>query len=175
MHLHRPASPGLRRNPLSTTLRLFTPIASTSDSYEAEELTALLERAERSARVARALSDIAQRLNGSLELDEIFALVVCHATELMDGAGAALVILDGDQVVVVAAHGKAEEFLGLVAPANASFGGECARTGRTLRSDDITGEGSRWQWSAQKMRSSCGAAIAAPLLDGDRSTGAVLV
>ncbi|MBC7789050.1 MAG: GAF domain-containing protein [Anaerolineae bacterium] len=135
----------------------------------------LLESAERNARAARALSDIVQRINGSLELDEVFALVVQHATELMDGAGAVLLILDSDQIIAVAGHGEAEEHVGCVAPASSSFGGECARTGRTLRNDDTDSATNRWGWYAPGMQTGRRTAIAAPLLGGDRSTGAVVV
>lgn len=65
----------------------------------------LLVSPERSAREARALAEIVQRINQSLELDRVFSLIVRHAAELLHARGARLGLVEEDAMVIAATHG----------------------------------------------------------------------
>ena len=60
---------------------------------------------EQSAREARALAEIVQRINQSLELDRVFALIVRHAAELLHARGARLGLVEDGSMVIAATHG----------------------------------------------------------------------
>jgi len=61
---------------------------------------------EQSAREARALAEIVQRINQSLELDRVFALIVRHAAELLHARGARLGLVEEGAMVIAATHGE---------------------------------------------------------------------
>ncbi len=65
----------------------------------------LLVSPERSAREARALAEIVQRINQSLELDRVFSLIVRHAAELLHARGARLGLVEEGAMVIAATHG----------------------------------------------------------------------
>ncbi len=65
----------------------------------------LLVSPERSAREARALAEIVQRINQSLELDRVFSLIVRHAAELLHARGARLGLVEDGSMVIAATHG----------------------------------------------------------------------
>src|SRR6476469_4243824 len=60
---------------------------------------------EQSAREARALAEIVQRINQSLELDRVFALIVRHAAELLHARGARLGLVEDGEMAIAATHG----------------------------------------------------------------------
>jgi PAS domain S-box-containing protein len=60
---------------------------------------------EQSAREARALAEIVQRINQSLELDRVFALIVRHAAELLHARGARLGLVEDGAMAIAATHG----------------------------------------------------------------------
>ena len=62
---------------------------------------AALVSPEQSAREARALAEIVQRINQSLELDRVFALIVRHAAELLHARGARLGLVEEEPPVLV--------------------------------------------------------------------------
>ena len=64
-----------------------------------------LQSLEQSAREARALAEIVQRINQSLELDRVFALIVRHAAELLHARGARLGLVEEGSMVIAATHG----------------------------------------------------------------------
>jgi len=64
-----------------------------------------LTNPEQSAREARALAEIVQRINQSLELDRVFALIVRHAAELLRARGARLGLVEDGSMVIAATHG----------------------------------------------------------------------
>ncbi|MBK5187743.1 MAG: GAF domain-containing protein, partial [Gemmatimonadaceae bacterium] len=61
---------------------------------------------EQSAREARALAEIVQRINQSLELDRVFALIVRHAAELLHARGARLGLVEDGTMIIAATHGE---------------------------------------------------------------------
>jgi PAS domain S-box-containing protein len=64
-----------------------------------------LMNSEQSAREARALAEIVQRINQSLELDRVFALIVRHAAELLHARGARLGLVEEGSMITAATHG----------------------------------------------------------------------
>jgi two-component system, NtrC family, sensor kinase len=68
-----------------------------------------LANPEQSAREARALAEIVQRINQSLELDLVFALIVRHAAELLHARGARLGLVEEEGMVIAATHGESED------------------------------------------------------------------
>jgi PAS domain S-box-containing protein len=64
-----------------------------------------LQSLEQSAREARALAEIVHRINQSLELDRVFALIVRHAAELLHARGARLGLVEEGSMVIAATHG----------------------------------------------------------------------
>ncbi|MGH7719555.1 MAG: GAF domain-containing protein, partial [Gemmatimonadaceae bacterium] len=131
-------------------------------------------RAERSAREARALAEIVQQINQSLELDRVFALIARHAAELLRARGSRLWMLDGEQLVLVGGFAPGIE-AGTRVPLPVTFAGECIRTRLPAQSRDLAAERLRWPWSAAHVIRGASEAIAAPLLIANRVLGAIQV
>lgn len=87
---------------------------------------------EQSAREARALAEIVQRINQSLELDRVFALIVRHAAELLHAQGARLGLVEEGSMVIAATHGDPDDLAVTAARAfgNISSSGEQPLRGR---------------------------------------------
>ena len=81
----------------------------------------LLVSPERSAREARALAEIVQRINQSLELDRVFSLIVRHAAELLHARGARLGLVEEDSMVIAATHGDLGDLAVTASDAFGSF------------------------------------------------------
>src|SRR5690606_26069811 len=121
--------------------------------------------------------------NQSLEFGRIVALVARHAVELLGAHHAALLTLDGDELVVASLHGECSLTLGQRLPVELTFSGEAIRAARPLRLSDAASHAGRWPAiggdAAAIDASSEGTihdtAIAAPLLIGGRPIGAVCV
>ena len=126
------------------------------------------------ARAARALSEIVRRLAASRDLDEIFALIVRSAAELLGGRSASLSMADGEELVIVAVHGSESRTLRRV-PIEGSFTGTALRTRRPLRTDDMVADAARWPWSAEHAPPPTVNAVAAPLMVEERALGVLNV
>jgi two-component system NtrC family sensor kinase len=131
--------------------------------------------AERSAREARALTDVIQRINQSLELDRVLTLLAQYATDLVGGVGTRVLVLDDDELHASAVHGIDEPSLGPVVPVNGSFAGTCVRTRKPLRTADLGAPDARWPWTAERVAPGRHNAIAVPLLVADRAIGVIMV
>jgi GAF domain-containing protein len=131
--------------------------------------------AERSARDAHALTEVIQRINQSLELDRVLALLAQYAGELVEAVGARVLVLDDDQLRASGVHGIADPSLGAVEPLQGSFAGACVRGGKPLRSTDLGAPSSEWPWTAGRVPAGRYSAIAVPLLVADRAIGAITV
>ncbi len=119
------------------------------------------EDAQQSARDARALAEIVQDLNQSLELERTYSLVARHATALLRGTGARLSLLDGASLTVVAVHGAADG-LGTTLSAQDTLPGASLRRAAPQRGSAVTAEATH-------------SALAAPLLINGRPLGALEV
>jgi PAS domain S-box-containing protein len=131
--------------------------------------------AERSAREARALTEVIQRINQSLELDRVLALLAQYAAEMVRGMGARVLVLENDELRASGVHGIDDPSLGPVVPVAGSFAGECLRTGKPLRTSDLGAPDARWPWTVERVASGRYTAIAVPLLVADRAIGVLKV
>ncbi len=131
----------------------------------------LFHQAERRAREARALTEIVRNINQSLELDQVFALVARHATELLEARGARLAMLEGDDLVVVANHGEVQAPRWRT-PLRGSCCEPCIDNGVAMRCRDAHPSRAIWRWPAD-----CAGAnvIAVPLSISSRPLGAIVV
>lgn len=135
---------------------------------------ALVAHAGQSAREARALAEIVHEINLSLEPERIFRIIVRHSAELLGASGAAVAMLEGEELVVRAAHGAHSENVGIRLPLNAVFSGEAIRSLRPLSTADLSSNPA-WRLSAGLLDDIRPNAVAAPLLVSGRPIGTVLV
>ena len=114
---------------------------------------------EQSAREARALAEIVQRINQSLELDRVFALIVRHAAELLHARGARLGLVENGRMVIAATHGDS---------------GDVAITdAETFGALSATGDPSRWE--RRRGAPNAGNIVAVPCVANGLVIGAISV
>lgn len=114
---------------------------------------------EQSAREARALAEIVQRINQSLELDRVFALIVRHAAELLHARGARLGLVENGSMVIAATHGDPGE---LAVSATDAFG-------------SISSSGALPLWEPPRETPEAGNFVAVPCLANGLVIGAISV
>ncbi|MDQ2768414.1 MAG: GAF domain-containing protein, partial [Gemmatimonadota bacterium] len=114
---------------------------------------------EQSAREARALAEIVQRINQSLELDRVFALIVRHAAELLHARGARLGLVDDGTMVIAATHGDPGD---IAITATEAFG-------------SISASGEHPLWERRREHSDVGNVVAVPCLANGLVIGAISV
>jgi len=131
--------------------------------------------AERSAREAHALTEVIQRINQSLELDRVLALVAQYATEIVRGVGARVLVVEDDALRASGTYGIDDPALELQVPVDGSFAGACLRARKPLRVADLGAADSPWPWTAQRVRPGRFSAIGIPLLVADRAIGVIVV
>lgn len=118
-----------------------------------------LTNPEQSAREARALAEIVQRINQSLELDRVFALIVRHAAELLHARGARLGLVDDGSMVIAATHGDPGD---LAVTAADAFG-------------SISSSGAHPLWERRRDAPEAGNIVAVPCLANGLVIGAISV
>jgi PAS domain S-box-containing protein len=131
--------------------------------------------AERSAREARGLTEVIQRINQSLELDRVLALVAQYATELIGGVGARVLVLEDGELRASGVYGLDDPSLGPVVPVEGSFAGTCVRARKAVHTSDLGAPDPRWPWTSARVTPGRYNAIAVPLLVADRAIGAITV
>ena len=119
----------------------------------------LLVSPERSAREARALAEIVQRINQSLELDRVFSLIVRHAAELLHARGARLGLVEEETMVIAATHGDLGD---LAVTASDAFG-------------SISASGEHPIWERGRDSPEAGNIVAVPCLANGLVIGAISV
>ena len=126
---------------------------------------------------ARALAEILQSINQSLEVERVVQLLARHSAELLAGGAAHVLLLDGDQLRTAASAGAGTLTAEGRQLAEQSFAAEAIRERRALRVDDLGA-------STQERDTELGeedqppgrvGAVAAPLQIGGRPIGAVVV
>ena len=130
---------------------------------------------ERSAREARALTEVIQRINQSLELDRVVALLAQYAAELVGGVGARVLVLEDGELRASGAHGIDAASLSALVPVEGSFAGACVRARKPLHTTDLGAPDPRWPWTANRVAPGRHNAVAVPLLVADRAIGAIVV
>jgi two-component system, NtrC family, sensor kinase len=118
-----------------------------------------LMSSEQSAREARALAEIVQRINQSLELDRVFALIVRHAAELLHARDARLGLVEEGSMVVAATHGDPGD---LAATAAEAFG-------------NISSSGEHPLWERLSEVEDAGNVVAVPCIANGLVIGAISV
>ena len=118
-----------------------------------------LSSLEQSAREARALAEIVQRINQSLELDRVFALIVRHAAELLHARGARLGLVEEGSMVIAATHGDPGD---LAISDDKAFG-------------NISSSGEHPQWERLRDVPQAGNIVAVPCLANGLVIGAISV
>jgi len=118
-----------------------------------------LTNPEQSAREARALAEIVQRINQSLELDRVFALIVRHAAELLHARGARLGLVEDGSMVIAATHGDPGD---LAVTAADAFG-------------SISSSGAHPLWQRRRDAPEAGNIVAVPCLANGLVIGAISV
>src|SRR6478735_7897195 len=114
---------------------------------------------EQSAREARALAEIVQRINQSLELDRVFALIVRHAAELLHARGARLGLVEDGEMAIAATHGDSGE---LAISAADAFGA-------------ISATGDPSKWTRGRAAPNANNIVAVPCLANGLVIGAISV
>jgi two-component system, NtrC family, sensor kinase len=114
---------------------------------------------EQSAREARALAEIVQRINQSLELDRVFALIVRHAAELLHARGARLGLVEEGSMVIAATHGDPGD---LAINEDAAFG-------------NISSSGEHPLWERLRDVPAAGNVVAVPCIANGLVIGAISV
>jgi PAS domain S-box-containing protein len=114
---------------------------------------------EQSAREARALAEIVQRINQSLELDRVFALIVRHAAELLHARGARLGLVEEGSMVIAATHGDPGD---LAITAAEAFG-------------NISSSGEHPLWERLRDIADAGNVVAVPCIANGLVIGAISV
>ena len=114
---------------------------------------------EQSAREARALAEIVHRINQSLELDRVFALIVRHAAELLHARGARLGLVEDGAMVIAATHGDPDD---LAITATEAFG-------------TISASGEHQLWERGSELSEVGNVVAVPCVANGFIIGAISV
>jgi len=99
----------------------------------AETGTALRSDGERFAAILQTQQEIA---TAGLDRQAVLDLIITRTQELTHAGGAVLGLLKGDQIVCQAASGLIAPHVGL--RITRGLARQCARTGRHLRSDDVT-------------------------------------
>jgi len=125
---------------------------------------------------AHSLAESLQRINQSLEVEQVLQLIATHAADLVAGASASVLMLEGDDLVTVAAIGSTRIPVGHRLSVAEAFPDEAVRSLRPQRTDDFNAVlRSRAPGSAAEGDQRRIAALAVPLRIGDRPIGIVLV
>ena len=131
--------------------------------------------AERSARDAHALTEVIQRINQSLELDRVLALVAQYATQLVGALGARVLVVEDDALRASGTYGIDHPALCREVPVDGSFAGACLRARTPIRAPDLGAHDSPWPWTAKRVQPGRFSAIGIPLLVADRAIGVMVI
>jgi PAS domain S-box-containing protein len=96
----------------------------------------LYEESQRERGRGEALADVARAVGSSLRLAEVMHLSLRHALALVRAQGAALGMIQDDQIVIVAALGAGEMLIGTPVPVASSLSGRAIRESATIICND---------------------------------------
>ena len=86
---------------------------------------------------ARALAEILQRINQSLEVERVLSLLATHSATLLGGATARVMMLEDEELVTAAVAGVGDATLGVRQSLTKSFAGRAIESLRAVRVDDL--------------------------------------
>jgi signal transduction histidine kinase len=137
----------------------------------------LVARSDSAARDARALSDVVQEINQSLELERVLSLLARHSAILIGARGTRVALFDGTSLITVATFGDAIDRIGALVDPAIVFAGEAMRRRLAVRTEDLRPYADQWARTGRGVTKGEGRAngVAAPLLVGGRVIGAITV
>ena len=124
-------------------------------------------------RLERIIQTQSLLVQAELDLDRFMQLVVDDVCELARAQGAAVELVDGDEIVYRSASGDAAAHVGLRLSLDASLSGRCVRSATALRCDDS--ETDERVDRAACRRVGVRSLICMPLLQDDRAIGVLKV
>jgi signal transduction histidine kinase len=134
----------------------------------------------RSVQELKALAQVSQAVNSSLDLKTVLHAILGHACEMSDTAGGAIYVLDEARggFMLEAGHNMTEEHVAAVREhpirRGDSIVGQCAEKGEAVQVPDIA-EGERHPLYDILERAGFRALLAVPLLHQEKAIGALLV
>ena len=146
-----------------------------------EEVQARTAELSRSVAELKALGQVSQAVNSSLDLKTVLDTILGHACEMSDTGGGAIYVLDEarDELVLEAGHNMTEEHLAAVREHPIRRGepvvGECVERGEAVQVADIATETRTYPLFDVLQRAGFRALLAVPLLHQGRAIGALLV
>jgi len=162
-----PAEPGLPTLARVRTVELFAQqVASIIENARLYEQS-LQERGR-----GEALADIARAVSSSLRLKDVMQLGLRHAIALLRTEGAALGMLRGDQIILVAGLGAGEPLVGAPIPVNASVSGRAIRERRAVICNDANVDDA---YTPTRIAASIERTLIAPLFSSTEAIGVLSV
>ena len=146
-----------------------------------EEVQARTAELSRSVAELKALGQVSQAVNSSLDLKIVLATILGHACEMSDTGGGAIYVLNEEsgELLLEAGHNMTDEHLAAVRQHPIHLGdpvvGECALRGEAVEVADVTAEARSYPLFGILERAGFRALLAVPLLHQGRAIGALLV
>jgi PAS domain S-box-containing protein len=138
------------------------------------ERSDLYERERRARSLAQQLGRAGRELAGELDPDNVLDGAVRHACELLGADGASARVLQGDEVVVVAATGAgAPEALETRAPSTGWLVGDVVQTRVPHAAEDVRGD-SRYAAADAMLAAGYAAYLGVPMAGADESAHGIL-
>jgi signal transduction histidine kinase len=129
----------------------------------------------------RALVDVSQTINSTLELQTVLAAILAHACRLADAGGGAIYTFDEatEKFSLEATHGMSPEFTEIIRKSHPRLrdNNPVSQSGLTravIQVSDLAAEPS-WQFSEELLKADVRALLAVPLLREERIIGALIV
>jgi signal transduction histidine kinase len=146
-----------------------------------EEVQARTAELSRSVAELKALGQVSQAVNSSLDLKIVLATILGHACEMSDTGGGAIYVLheESGELLLEAGHNMTDEHLAAVRQHPIHLGdpvvGECALRGEAVEIADVTAEARSYPLFGILERAGFRALLAVPLLHQGRAIGALIV
>jgi GAF domain-containing protein/anti-sigma regulatory factor (Ser/Thr protein kinase)/HAMP domain-containing protein len=146
-----------------------------------EEVQARTAELSRSVAELKALGQVSQAVNSSLDLKVVLDTILGHACEMSDTGGGAIYVLNEEsgELLLEAGHNMTDEHLAAVRQHPIRLGdpvvGECALRGEAVEMVDVTAEARSYPLFAILERAGFRALLAVPLLHQGRAIGALIV
>ena len=146
-----------------------------------EEVQARTAELSRSVAELKALGQVSQAVNSSLDLQTVLDTILGHACEMSDTGGGAIYVLDEarDELMLEAGHNMSEEHLATVREHPIRRGdpvvGECVDRGEAVQIADLAAESRTYPLFGILERAGFRALLAVPLLHQGKSIGVLIV
>jgi GAF domain-containing protein len=145
-----------------------------------EEVQARTRELARSVAELKALSEVSQAVNASLDLETVLSTILAHACQMSESGGGAIYVFDetNDEYVLAAGHNMSNELIAAVRAQRLRRGtpvvGECVEQCATVQVPDVALAGSYPLFDVLR-RGGIKALLAVPLLHREKAIGALLV